>query len=130
MVLIKSGMEVIQLTVNYISIVTVRNSSCGKVMFSQVSVCPQGEVCTPWADTPWQTHPSWVDTPPPPRQTPPRQTPPRQTPPKQTPLDKHPHPWADTPADGYCSGRYASYWNAFLLTIFSVIILFICFVLF
>ena len=22
--------------------------------------------------------------------------------------------WADTPWDGYCSGRYASYWNAFL----------------
>ena len=29
-----------------------------------------------------------------------------QTPPRQTP------PWADR--DGYCSGRYASYWNAFL----------------
>ena len=34
-----------------------------------------------------------------------------------------PFPWADTlplgrhpqPQDGYCSGRYASYWNAFLL---------------
>ena len=24
-------------------------------------------------------------------------------------------PWADTPPDGYCSGRYTSYWNAFLL---------------
>ena len=23
----------------------------------------------------------------------------------------------DTPRDGYCCGRYASYWNAFLLTI-------------
>ena len=28
-------------------LVTVRNSSCGKVMFSQVSVCPRGEGCTP-----------------------------------------------------------------------------------
>ena len=65
-------------------IFTVRNSSCGKVMFSQVclstgvgrGVHPPGR----------QTHtPSWeADTPP-------------------------PHP-----ADGYCSGRYASYWNAFL----------------
>ena len=35
------------------------------------------------------------------------------------PLDRH-SPWADAPgrhpplADGYCSGWYASYWNAFL----------------
>ena len=29
-------------------IITVRNSSCGKVMFSQVSVCPRG-VYTPMA---------------------------------------------------------------------------------
>ena len=39
---------------------------------------------------------------------------PGQTPPGQTP------PWADPPSppegDGYCSGRYASYWNAFLYT--------------
>ena len=35
--------------------VTVRNSSCGKVMFLQVSVCPQGEVYTPRAHT--HTHP-------------------------------------------------------------------------
>ena len=28
----------------------------------------------------------------------------------QTPLGRHP-----PPADGHCSGRYASYWNAFLL---------------
>ena len=41
-----------------------------------------------------------------PGQTPPPQG---QSPPGQTP------PPADTPqADGYCSGRYASYWNAFL----------------
>ena len=36
------------------------------------------------------------------------------------PLDRHPlgtHPLADTPPptrDGYCSGWYASYWNAFM----------------
>ena len=63
-------------------LVTVRNSSCGKVMFSQVSVCPRGEGCTPSCQ---------ADI-----------TPPRQTRP---------------PPDGYCSGRYASYWNAFLLKI-------------
>ena len=40
-----------------------------------------------WADTPWADA-CWADT----------------------PLT----PQADHPADGYCSGRYASYWNAFL----------------
>ena len=104
--------------------------SCGKVMFSQASVilfteggvCPGGE-CV-WQTPPRQT-PPWADTltpplarhtPPPdrhradtpPGQTPPRQTPTWQTPPSQTPPSRHP------PRDGYCSGRYASYWNAFL----------------
>ena len=62
--------------------------------------CPQGEVHT--------LPPSWPDTPP-----------------GKHPLSKHPqadipqadNPQADNPtlqADGYCSGRYASYWNAFL----------------
>ena len=47
-------------------IFTVRNSSCGKVMFSQVSVCPRGEVYTPGRQTP----PSWHANPPPrPQQT-------------------------------------------------------------
>ena len=58
-------------------VITVRNSSCGKVMFSQVSVCPQGGVQPPSL---------WTDTPPPP------------------------------PSDGRCSGRYASYWSAFLFS--------------
>ena len=51
----------------------------------------------------------------PPGQTPPCRHTPMQTPPGQTP------PRADTPspADGYCCGRYASYWNAFLFTIKS-----------
>ena len=58
-----------------------------KVMFSQVSVCPQGGACTiaywdtpphgPEADTPRVITP-WADTP------------------RQTPPGKHP-PWADTP---------------------------------
>ena len=40
----------------------------------------------PRADTPLGRHAPWADT-----------------------------PWADTPpADGHCSGRYGSYWNAFL----------------
>ena len=93
-------------------IITVRNSSCGKVMFSQVSVCPRGR----------GVHP-------PGRQTPPGQTPAGKIHPRQThPLGRH-TPWADTPPlgrhtsseqtpppprDSYCSGRYTSYWNAFL----------------
>ena len=32
-----------------------------------------------------------------------------------TPLGRHPPPGQTPPADGYCSGRYTSYWNAFLL---------------
>ena len=77
-------------TYTYADDITVRNISCGKIMFSQVCVCPRGgEVCTPWADTPLGRHPLG-------RQ--PRQA--NTTPPP--------------PADGYCSGRYASHWNAFL----------------
>ena len=55
--------------------------------------------CTPTppprADTPWQAYTPLAGRHPPGRQTPP---PCRQTLP---------------PAEGYCSGRYASYWNAF-----------------
>ena len=48
---------------------------------------------------------------------------------RHIPLGRHPlagrHPagQADTPspADGYCSGWYASYWNAFLLQLFFTI---------
>ena len=85
--------------------------SCGKVMFSQVSVIlftggvyaqhalrqtPPSPGRHPQADTPWE------DTPPG-RHSPPRtDTFPGQTPPP----GKHP------PPDGHCSGRYASYWNA------------------
>ena len=78
-------------------IITVRNSSCGKVMFSQVSVYPRGRCTSSLAD------------PPPPRQTPslgshcPRQTHLRADLPRQThtpgrhPLGRHAPPWADTP---------------------------------
>ena len=65
--------------------------SCGKVMFLHVSV-----ILSTGGDG---------------RQTPPGKTPPRQT-----------HtPWADPPAkDGHCSGRYASYWNAFLFSFANI----------
>ena len=106
----------------------VRNSSCGKVMFSETcqEFCPQeGEGCLPLGlgvycplgKYPQVRHPlSQADT----AQAdtlwvwgggsrvhlqadnPPRQTSPRQTPPP--------------PRDSHCgSGRYTSYWNAFLL---------------
>ena len=40
---------------------------------------------------------------------------PRQTPPGQVPLPPQADtPRADTPPSGHCSGRYVSYWNAFL----------------
>ena len=95
-----------------------------------------GEVYTPWADK----HPPGRDTSPdtpgqklpmgrhpqlgrhaPLGRRPPRQTPPRQTPPglishlggRPTSLDRHPTP----PTDGHCSGRCASYWNAFLIIV-------------
>ena len=45
--------------------------------------------------------------------------PPGKHPPGRHPQDPGRHtPRADTPppADGYCSGRYASYWNAFLFS--------------
>ena len=69
------------------AIITVRNSSCGKVMFSQVSVCPQGGRCTPlwqtdpswksdtpWADTPWQADTPLAGRPPWAGRHPPQQT--------------------------------------------------------
>ena len=74
-------------------IFTVRNE-VAKVMFLHLSVCPQGGCASvhagippPGADTPWRRHP------------------PAGT---DTPLEQTP------PADGYCCGRFASYWNAFL----------------
>ena len=70
------------------------NNSCGKYTYVFTGVClSMGERCTP---------PCQADTPPPIRHHPPGA------------------PWADTPLpsrhpqDGYCSGRYASYWNAFI----------------
>ena len=60
----------------------------------------------PWTDTPW------IETPrqrPPWTQTPWRETPPTETSRTETPLDRDP-----PAAQRVMSGRYASYWNAFL----------------
>ena len=63
----------------------------------------------------------WTEAPPPPGAD---TTQTRHPPGADTPRTRHP-PRADTPpgpappADGYCCGRYASYWNAFLFTLIS-----------
>ena len=63
------------------------------------------------ADTPPEQTPSWSRHPrsrhPPPEQTPPRADNPREQTPPQS---RHP-----PPRNSHCCGRYASYWNAFLL---------------
>ena len=93
--------------------------SCGKVMFLHLSVILFTEWgrCLPQCMLGY-THSPRKHTP---RSTPQKHTPleahpsPLETPPRSTPLGRHPSLWADTSlADGYCSGRYASYWNVFL----------------
>ena len=78
----------------------------------------------PWEQTyPRSRHPPgrppWEQTPHPPEQTPPwEQTPPEQTPSPpgaDTPPSRPPWEQTPPPRDGHCCGRYASYWNAFLL---------------
>ena len=100
-----------------ISFITARNSSCGKVMCTPLDRSPQ-------AVTPRQTHPPRADTPLGRHASHGRQTHPpwEEVLRTDTSLGRHP-PWADnlppgqTPPDGYCSGRYVSYWNAFFLSI-------------
>ena len=98
-------------------IFTVRNSSCGKVMFSQTCVknSVHGEGgCLPKGMLGY-THPPRADTPS--RQTPLGQTPPsRWTPPLSRPPGRHPPALWDARIRS-TSGRYASYWNAFLFYI-------------
>ena len=77
---------------------------------------PLWEQTPPRADIPPEWRPPGADTPP--EQTPPRdQTPPEQTPP--LPLGQDP-PWEADASIRSMSGRYASYWNAFLWKIFSM----------
>ena len=64
--------------------ITVHNSSCRKVMFSQVSVCPQGEEYNHW-QTPPSLHPPGQIAPPGVQPPPARHHPTGQTPPADTP---------------------------------------------
>ena len=119
---ISYGLQVtVSLKTVRIAVITVRNE-VAKVMFLQVSVCPQeGWGCLPqcmlgYHMPPEQTHiPTGSRHPsrsrPPPEQVPPGADTPEQTPPpKQTPpRSRHP-----PPRYSHCCGRYASYWNAFL----------------
>ena len=83
------------------SMFTVRNSSCRKVMFSQVSVCPRGGSCTsPMArhHTPLGRHPG--------------QTP---HPPARHPLGRHPPGQTATAADGtHPTGMHSCFKFSFL----------------
>ena len=108
-------------------IITGRNEVVAKVMFLQVCVCPRGGGCLPQCmlgchtppqdqgDPPRPGRPPWDqgDTTPRTRQTPRDQADPlwdQADPPgtRQTP------PWEADSSIWSTSGRYASYWNAFL----------------
>ena len=86
--------------------------------------CPGGGVCLSacWDTPPGSRHPPLPGTPPGPGTprpgTPREQTPPGPDTPSQTPLpDQTPPREADCSIRS-TSGRYASYWNAFLLIVF------------
>ena len=90
--------------------------SCGKLMFSQASVILfTGGVS---AGHPPVRHPpgrhSTGQTPTKQTATLGRHTPWADIPPGRHPLGRNPLGRHPPPADGYCSGWYASYWNAFL----------------
>ena len=85
--------------------------SWAKVIFSQASVCPQGGVCLSacWDIPPQQHHP-------PPSRHPPGADTPRT---RYAPPGPDPPPGSRPPREAdssirSTSGRYASYWNAFL----------------
>ena len=86
-------------------LITVHNE-VAKVMFLHLSVCPQGGICLSafWDGMP---PPTDQELPPPPEQG---------TTGTRNPSGPGTHP-DPTPsgADDCCCGRYASYWNAFLL---------------
>ena len=113
-------------------IFTVRNE-VAKVMFLHLSVILStgGGVCLSacWDTTPGTRHPPQTRHPPGPG-TPPRPgtpsdqapTPDQAHPPEQTPLDQAPPQTSPPGAEGYCCERYASYWNAFLFALCTLLL--------
>ena len=108
-----------------IHIITGRNEVVAKVIFLHLFVILfTGGVCLSayWDTNPPGSRPPWDQTPPDQADTPPGTRPPRD----QTPQTRQTHPRDQTPLGPYppreadssirsTSGRYASYWNAFLL---------------
>ena len=88
-------------------LVTGRNEVVAKVIFLHLSVIHSvhrgGCLSACW------------DTTPPPGAEPRSRHPPEQTP----PWSRHPPPWEAHSSIRSTSGRYASYWNAFLLVLFA-----------
>ena len=81
-----------------------RPRSLDKVMFLQVSVCPQGVLMMSLPV---------MDSPPPPTAPSGQHHPPNSTTP---PSDSTTPTWTAPPPSRSTSGRYASYWNAFFLS--------------
>ena len=84
----------------YLLLITVRKRSFGKVMFLHLcqSFCSRfgGWVCLP--STCWDTPPPWAD----------------RNPPRLVHAGIHTPCPVHAERHGYCCGRYASYWNAYL----------------
>ena len=83
--------------------------SWAKVMFLQACVCPRGGGVSASVHAGIPTPPPWADAPPPPGADPPQ--------------SRHPPGPGSPPPEADCSirltsGRYASYWNAFLFVVF------------
>ena len=80
----------------------------------------KGNVFTPVCDSVHKRRVVWADTPQADTPSPSGQTPPWADTPQADPTLGQTPTWADFPQDGHCSGRYASYWNAFLLIMLTV----------
>ena len=92
-----------QMKLAILHLITIRSSSCGKVMFLQVSVCPRGRggKCTPpLTDTPLCRHPLG-----------------RHTPPGRHPLqaDSSPHQMATAAEGTHPAGMHSCSFNFFVV---------------
>ena len=112
-----------------IIVFTGRNEVVAKVMFLQVCVCPQGGRVSASVHAGMPYPPPRMENPPrmesPRWRTPPNGEPPRMENPPQM-EEPTPHPPRPREADSSIrstSGRYASYWNAFLFILKSGVIL-------